>query len=89
MASDSLRSVRSTRSVHKMLTAGAATSDGTAAVAEAVHAAAAAHTPLRLVGRGTWLDAGRPVRATTSLSLAPLAGVVDYTPGDLTLTAGV
>jgi len=70
------------------LTVGAATSDGTAAVAEAVHAAAAACTPLRLVGRGTWLDAGRPVRAITSLSLAPLAGIVDYTPGDLTLTAG-
>lgn len=44
-------------------------------------------TAVRIVGRGTWLDAGRPVAATHHLSLEGLSGIVDYTPGDLTLTA--
>jgi glycolate oxidase FAD binding subunit len=44
-------------------------------------------TALRIVGRGTWLDAGRPVVATQQVSLEGLSGIVDYTPGDLTLTA--
>ncbi len=44
-------------------------------------------TPLRIVGRGTWLDAGRPVVAARQVSLDGLTGIVDYTPGDLTLTA--
>jgi glycolate oxidase FAD binding subunit len=43
--------------------------------------------PLRIAGRGTWLDAGRPVAATQYVSLEGLSGIVDYTPGDLTLTA--
>ncbi|MFL5524111.1 MAG: FAD-binding oxidoreductase [Gemmatimonadaceae bacterium] len=42
--------------------------------------------PLRITGRGAWLDAGRPVSATRTLSLAHDAGVVSYVPGDLTLT---
>ncbi|MGZ9247695.1 MAG: FAD-binding protein [Gemmatirosa sp.] len=52
-----------------------------------VREAAARRTRLRLVGRGTWLDAGRPVRADAALHLAELRGIVDYVPGDLTLTA--
>ena len=44
-------------------------------------------TRLRIVGRGTWLDAGRPVPDAQPLSLERLSGIVDYTPGDLTLTA--
>jgi glycolate oxidase FAD binding subunit len=44
-------------------------------------------TALRIVGRGTWLDAGRPVAATQHVALEGLTGIVDYTPGDLTLTA--
>ena len=44
--------------------------------------------PLRVVGAGRWLDAGRPVRAERSLSVASLSGIVEYVPGDLTLTAG-
>jgi glycolate oxidase FAD binding subunit len=42
---------------------------------------------LRIVGRGTWLDAGRPVRDAHLVRLDALTGIVDYTPGDLTLTA--
>lgn len=44
-------------------------------------------TPLRVVGAGTWLDAGRPVRSVESISTHGLSGIVDYVPGDLTLTA--
>ena len=44
--------------------------------------------PLRIAGRGTWLDAGRPVRATESaLARASCRGITEYVPGDLTLTA--
>jgi glycolate oxidase FAD binding subunit len=42
---------------------------------------------LRIAGAGSWLDANRPVRAATVLSTSALAGVVEYVPGDLTLTA--
>jgi glycolate oxidase FAD binding subunit len=56
-------------------------------VRDAVRNAATAHTPLRISGSGTWLDAGRPVRATHTLSLSNLTGVVQYEPGDFTLTA--
>jgi glycolate oxidase FAD binding subunit len=43
-------------------------------------------TQLRISGRGHWIDAGRPVPAKKFLSLAPYSGVVDYVPGDLTIT---
>jgi glycolate oxidase FAD binding subunit len=56
-------------------------------VRDAVREAARARTPLRIAGRGTWMDAGRPVRATRTLSLTGLTGVVQYEPGDFTLTA--
>ena len=56
-------------------------------VRDAVRMAAAAHTALRIAGSGTWLDAGRPVHATRTLSLSNLTGVVHYEPGDFTLTA--
>ena len=59
----------------------------TSGVRDVVRAAVDQRTPLRLIGRGTWLTAGRPVTATRSLHLAGLTGIVDYTPGDLTLTA--
>lgn len=42
---------------------------------------------LRIAGAGTWLHSGRPVAAVTTLSLQPLAGIVEYVPGDLTITA--
>ena len=59
----------------------------TADVREIVGDAIAQKKPLRIVGRGTWLDAGRPVEAAWQVSLDGLTGIVDYTPGDLTLTA--
>jgi glycolate oxidase FAD binding subunit len=51
-------------------------------------ACTAAGTRVRVVGRGTWLHAGRPVRSDARLSLHALRGIVEYVPGDLTLTAG-
>src|SRR5919198_5685090 len=69
-------------------TAGAAASvTSTAEVQERVRDAAERGAPLRIAGRGTWLDAGRSVRTDHLLSLESLSGVVEYTPGDLTLTA--
>jgi len=58
-----------------------------AEVREIVREAIDKKAPLRIAGRGTWLDAGRPVAATRYVSLEGLTGIVDYTPGDLTLTA--
>jgi glycolate oxidase FAD binding subunit len=45
-----------------------------------------ANTPLRVAGRSHWMDAGRPVSATRIASLATHEGIVDYVPGDLTIT---
>lgn len=44
-------------------------------------------TPVRITGAGTWLDAGRPVVATETIDVASHTGIVEYVPGDLTLTA--
>ena len=55
-------------------------------VAAAIRDSVATDRPLRISGRGMWLDAGRPVRANASLSLRDDTGVVSYVPGDLTLT---
>src|SRR6185503_4009886 len=58
----------------------------TASVASTIEECAASRTALRIAGRSTWLDAGRPVRADRTLSLSDDTGVVSYVPGDLTLT---
>jgi glycolate oxidase FAD binding subunit len=58
-----------------------------AAVRDLVRDAIDRRTRLRIVGRGTWLDAGRPVLDAHVVTLDALTGIVDYTPGDLTLTA--
>ena len=50
--------------------------------------AATATRVLRLVGAGSWLDAGHPVRAAAELSTAALSGITAYRPEDLTLSAG-
>jgi FAD/FMN-containing dehydrogenase len=47
----------------------------------------AAAAPVRIAGAGTWRDAGGPVTASQTLSLRELSGIVEYVPGDLTLTA--
>jgi glycolate oxidase FAD binding subunit len=60
---------------------------GDTAIASAVRDAASDRTSLRIVGRGTWLDAGSPVSAIASLTLAEDSGVVAYVPDDLTVTA--
>lgn len=44
-------------------------------------------THLRITGSGSWLDAGRPVRDAEPLSLAGDDAIIEYVPGDLTLTA--
>jgi glycolate oxidase FAD binding subunit len=58
----------------------------TEAVVSAIKDSAKTRSPLRITGRSTWLDAGRPVRAQAPLSLEGDSGVVSYVPGDLTLT---
>jgi glycolate oxidase FAD binding subunit len=55
-------------------------------IQELVRDASARHTPLRIVGRSHWIDAGRPVDATRTATLAAHSGIVDYVPGDLTIT---
>jgi len=55
-------------------------------ISSTVAAAASAGRALRLAGRGSWLDAGGPVAASETLSLAAYSGIVDYVPGDLTIT---
>jgi glycolate oxidase FAD binding subunit len=64
-------------------------SDSAAAVADRVRCARADRSALRIVGAGSWLDAGRPVSAGQQLNVPSLVppGVVHYEPGDLTLTA--
>ena len=58
----------------------------TQVVVSAIRESGATRAPLRISGRSSWLDAGRPVHATKILSLRDDAGVVSYVPGDLTLT---
>jgi glycolate oxidase FAD binding subunit len=59
----------------------------TAAIVERVREAYSERRTLRVSGAGTWLVAGRPVQAVDTLSLADDHGIVEYVPGDLTLTA--
>ena len=56
------------------------------AIAATIRDARAARTSLRIVGGGTWLDAGRPVHADATLVLSSLRGVTQYEPGDFTLS---
>jgi glycolate oxidase FAD binding subunit len=56
-------------------------------VVDAVRGAHLDRAPLRIVGGGTWLDAGNPVVASRVLDVAGASGIVEYVPGDLTMTA--
>ena len=58
-----------------------------AEVVDAVKTAHGERAPLRIVGRGGWLHAGYPVEASRTLDVSRLSGIVEYVPGDLTLTA--
>lgn len=50
---------------------------------------AAHHRALRLVGHGTWLDGGSPVASGAQpMHLDAFRGVIEYEPGDLTITVG-
>ena len=57
------------------------------AIADQVRAALARGAPLRIVGAGNWLSAGRPSAPAERLELGAMRGIVSYEPGDLTLTA--
>lgn len=59
----------------------------TADTSSQVREAARSGQSLRIVAGARWLDAGRPVRASATLSVAADRGIVEYVPGDLTLTA--
>lgn len=59
----------------------------TATVAERVRGARESLTPLRIRGVGTWMSAGAPAASDETLSLEQERGIVEYVPGDLTLTA--
>jgi glycolate oxidase FAD binding subunit len=56
-------------------------------VRDAVRDACDRESPLRIVGRGTWLRGGRPAAAAKHLDVSGVSGIVEYVPGDLTLTA--
>jgi len=58
-------------------------------LSELIVGAAAAAQPLRLIGLGTWLDGGAPVAAEAEpVSLDAFGGIIEYEPGDLTITVG-
>ena len=56
-------------------------------VRDAIRDAIGQRRTVRIVGGGSWLDANRPVRAQSTLEVQRLSGIVEYEPGDLTLTA--
>lgn len=59
----------------------------TATVASRIRDARRSGRALRIVAGGNWLHAGGPVTAPDTLSLSDDRGIVEYVPGDLTLTA--
>lgn len=58
----------------------------TSTIQERVLEAGAARTPLRIAGNSSWQNAGRPVAAAETISVADHSGVVDYVSSDLTIT---
>jgi glycolate oxidase FAD binding subunit len=56
-------------------------------IVDQIRAAHDRKTGLRIRGAGRWLDAARPCRATSVLEVGSHSGVIEYEPGDLTLTA--
>ncbi len=58
-----------------------------AAISERIHAARSRAESLRIVAGGTWLDAGRPCPALSTLDLSAHTGVTRYEPGDFVLSA--
>src|SRR5262245_56211032 len=56
------------------------------AVRDRIRDAARDRSPLRIAGAGRWLEGGAPVAASETISIRPIDGVVEYVPGDLTMT---
>ena len=56
-------------------------------IVERFRAVLASKSAIRIRGAGTWMSAGRPVGGATTFSVADHRGIVEYVPGDLTLTA--
>ncbi|WP_299442951.1 glycolate oxidase subunit GlcE [uncultured Rhodospira sp.] len=56
-------------------------------VAELITWAVAEATPLDLIGHGTKADIGRPSNTAHRLDLSGIAGIVDYAPNELVMTA--
>jgi glycolate oxidase FAD binding subunit len=63
-----------------------AVTEGIGSIREMIDDSISSATALRISGRSHWMDAGRPVDAMRIASLATHTGVVDYVPGDLTIT---
>lgn len=59
-----------------------------AELARQVRGARDERRPLRIVGEGTWINNGGPVSAVEDLSCRSFDAVVEYVPGDLTITVG-
>jgi glycolate oxidase FAD binding subunit len=70
-----------------MLAAWTAATEAALRISDEVRSAEATGTPARIRGSGLWLDAGAPVHADGTISLASDAGILEYVPGDLTITA--
>jgi len=66
--------------------AAVAPATSTVDVRDQIREAASRRRALRVVGGGSWLDANRPVRAESTIVTSGLAGIVEYEPGDLTIT---
>jgi len=64
-----------------------AVAEGVEAIRDRVRDAARANAAVRIVGQGSWLDAGRPVSAAGTISTREYSGITEYVPGDLTMTA--
>ncbi|MFL5560693.1 MAG: FAD-linked oxidase C-terminal domain-containing protein [Gemmatimonadaceae bacterium] len=58
----------------------------TARIRDEIMSARHARTPVRIVAAASWLDAGRPAATTGTLAVRDDA-IVEYNPGDLTMTA--
>lgn len=59
----------------------------TSAIAAAIREAGRSRRGVRVRGAGTWLHAGRPVESADTIPTVMDRGIVEYVPGDLTLTA--
>jgi glycolate oxidase FAD binding subunit len=65
---------------------GTASIESTEALAARVRDARARREPLRIVGAGEWLDAGRPCADAHTLDVRPLRGVTEFAPDDFTIS---